>query len=223
MKKLNININGNKKLRNTDKIRFMIWNLPAVKTCPFATEMCKKSCYARKAEKCYPSVLPSRERNYAESLTADFVENMIFTIESELKTRKYAGKKVVFRIHESGDFYNLAYTEKWIDIARYFENDDRIVFLAYTKSIWYFVNLGYGYLGFPRNLVVRSSIWADTAYKNLWITENYQFPIYTALTASEMTEQSENGRVFTRCECDDCANCGDCWNAEKRDIICEIH
>ena len=38
MKKLNVNINGNKKLINTATVRFMIWNIPAVVTCPFATE-----------------------------------------------------------------------------------------------------------------------------------------------------------------------------------------
>ena len=93
MERLNINTNGNKKLRNTENVRFLIWNLPAVKTCPFRTPHCEKACYARKAERVYPQVAPSRERNFEASQRADFIENMIYTIETELTRKKYAGKK----------------------------------------------------------------------------------------------------------------------------------
>lgn len=77
---LNVNVNGNKKLVNNDKVRYIIWNLPAIKTCPFATEHCKKACYACKAERMYPSVTPSREKNYNDSLKDDFSVRMIETI-----------------------------------------------------------------------------------------------------------------------------------------------
>lgn len=223
MKKLNVNTTGNKKLRNTDKVRFMIWNLPAVKTCPFRTDMCEKSCYARKAERVYPNCLPSRENNYKESLQADFVENMIFTIEKELNSKKCNGKLTIFRIHESGDFYNLEYAAKWIAIAKHFENDNRIKFLAYTKSIIYFVNLGYGFMDFPSNLVIRSSLWKDTKQDRIELTYSYNFPIYTALTEIEIIQEKQNGHNFTTCNCDDCANCGHCWNKNEKDIICKIH
>ena len=90
MKKLNVNINGNKKLVNTSSVRFMIWNLPAVVTCPFATEHCKHFCYARKAERVYPQVLPAREKNLKDSMEEDFVANMIYTIESRhSKTKRF--------------------------------------------------------------------------------------------------------------------------------------
>lgn len=223
MERLNINVNGNKKLQNGDKIRFIIWNLPAVKTCPFRTALCEKSCYARKAERVYPSVLPAREKNYIASLQADFVENMIFTIEKELSSKKYNGKLAVFRIHESGDFYNLEYTEKWIAIARHFENDNRIKFLAYTKSIIYFINAGYGLQSFPSNLVVRSSLWKDTKQDKIDITKEYNFSIYTALTSAEMVEEKKNGRFFRVCKCENCASCRMCWNSKIKDIICKIH
>lgn len=223
MKKLNVNTNGNKKLQNTETLRFMIWNLPAVKTCPFRTALCEKSCYARKAERVYPQVLPSRERNYIDSLGADFVENMIYTIESELNTKKYKNKLCVFRIHESGDFYNLEYTQKWVEIAKHFENNPNIVFLAYTKSITYLINCGYGLTGFPSNLVIRSSLWKDTATDKIELTNIYKFPIYTALTAQEMDVEKQNGHIFAKCNCADCAKCGLCWYPAISDIICEIH
>lgn len=223
MEKLNINTNGNRKLRNTDSVRFIIWNLPAVKTCPFSTAHCRQSCYARKAERVYPQVLPSRERNYTDSQSDSFVENMIFTIESELKSKKYLGKVAVFRIHESGDFYNLEYTRKWVSIARHFENVPDLVFLAYTKSIVYFVQSGYDTETFPKNLVIRSSLWDDTTARNRALTVANHFPVYTALSRHDMTEKANRGEAFTECRCYDCGTCGKCWNTADREIICEIH
>ena len=223
MERLNINTNGNRKLQNSDKIRFMIWNLPAVKTCPFRTGLCEKSCYARKAERIYPQVLPAREKNYNDTLQADFVENMIFTIEKELASKKYAGKLAIFRIHESGDFYNQEYVEKWIAIAKHFENNRRIKFLAYTKSIIYFINAGYGLSDFPQNLVIRSSLWKDTAPDKVELTKAYNIPIYTALTAPEMVEEKQSGHFFRVCKCENCNSCRMCWNSKIQDIIVKIH
>jgi hypothetical protein len=220
---LNVNTNGNRKLRNTENTRFIIWNLPAVKTCPFRTAMCEKSCYARKAERIYPQVLPSREQNYTDSLSPDFVPNMIHTIENELNKKKYTGKLCVFRIHESGDFYNSEYTQKWVDIANHFVNDSRIVFLAYTKSIKYVIWCGFGSDSFPKNFIVRSSIWKDTVFSSRYYTKQFNFPVYTALTEKEMETEKENGRIFEKCNCDDCANCGKCWNNQYKEIICKIH
>lgn len=223
MKLLNVNITGNKKLQNGENVRYMIWNLPAVKTCPFRTEHCEKSCYARKAERLYPQVLPSREKNFRDSLFDDFAGNMISTIDHYLGSKAFSGKKCVFRIHESGDFYNVEYAGKWVEIAKHFENDERIVFLAYTKSISYMVSCGYGTAAFPKNLVVRSSIWDDTCQKSLDLTSIYQFPIYTALTAQDMEKERENGRKFSVCTCENCSTCGKCWDASERDIIVKIH
>lgn len=223
MKKLNVNVNGNKKLQNNSDTRFVIWNLPAVKTCPYSTPMCQKSCYARKAECIYPQVLPSREKNYLDSLEDEFVDNMIYTIESLLKSRGFLGKRVIFRIHESGDFYNVDYAAKWVMICRHFVDNPQIVFLAYTKSIIYMINCGYGLDTFPKNLIIRSSLWKDTKKELVDLTFSYNMPIYTALTAGEMETERQNGHKFAKCECKNCATCQICWNASIKDVICEIH
>lgn len=223
MEKLNINTNGNKKLRNGEDVRFIIWNLPAVKTCPFRTVACEKSCYARKAERVYPQVLPAREKNLEASKSPDFVENMIYTIEKELSRRVYTGKTVVFRIHESGDFYGVEYSKKWVAIAKHFEDDTRIIFLAYTKSLPYIIAAGYGLPTFPKNLIIRSSIWADTSREMIIKTCVLNIPIYTALTAEDMERERADGRVFVECRCDDCGTCGKCWKKDDQEIICKIH
>ena len=220
MKKLNVNANGNKKLQNTEAVRFMIWNLPAVKTCPFRTPMCETSCYARKAERIYPQVLPSRENNFRDSLEEDFSENMVYTIETLLNSRAYKGKTVYFRIHESGDFYNLEYAKKWVEVAKHFENDARIVFEAYTKSISFVIAAGYGTPAWPTNFIVRASIWDDTKKDALELIYSYNFPIYTAFPAQDFDKLAKG---YTECKCEDCATCGKCYKRDDHKIAVRIH
>lgn len=213
---------GNKKLKNNDTTRFLIWNLPACKTCPFATEHCKQLCYARKAERVYPQVLPCRENNLETSKQSDFVENMIAAIEKKLNSKAHNGKLTLFRIHESGDFYNLEYTQKWVDICKHFEHDNRIIFLAYTKSLPYFEKLGYNTTDFPKNFIVRSSIWDDTKEGMLELTKALSMPIYTAYTKEELETQKSN-KDFTFCDCIDCGKCKACYFNKYKNIGCLIH
>lgn len=219
MKKLNVNTNGNKKLVNNERVRFMIWNLPAVETCPFRTGLCEASCYARKAERVYPQVLPARQANYQETLSPDFVENMIYTIEKLLNSKAYAGKLAVFRIHESGDFYSLAYAKKWVDIAYHFKNDSRIIFTAYSKSLPFIIESGYASDWWPRNLIIRASKWEDTAPEMVDLINRYNFPVYTALPADEL----ETAEHVHKCRCADCAGCLNCYTNTLKLIACAIH
>lgn len=221
---LNININGNKKLRNTDKVRFIIWNIPSIVTCPYRTALCEKNCYAKKAEAVYPDVLPSREKNFVASRSDNFVDNMIFTLEAELSTKKYEGKKVIVRIHESGDFYNKAYTDKWLDIARHFVSNKNVIFQAYTKSLVYFKGVE-----LPVNFRLISSIWDDTKAEAIQETINNNYTSYSAVpkfdnnNSCETIEEHIKAGLPFRCRCEDCANCGACSDFRVKSIVCEIH
>lgn len=207
---------GNKKLVPNARISFLIWNLPAVMTCPYATEHCKKACYALKAERNYPDCLPSRKNHFDISRGSDFVLRMIFTISAELDRPVNKNKKVVFRIHESGDFYNAEYTDKWLEIMRYFENDKRIVFVAYTKSVKYFDGLE-----LPDNFRLLASVWDDTTPENLEIIRWNNFRIYTAYAGEDLENALKAG--YAHCPCDNCGTCGLCWNNYTNNICCEIH
>jgi len=100
-----------------------LFNLPSHKCCPGATPECKKICYAQKAERIYPSARKSRENNYKSSKKDNFVEMIIKELEdNDVK---------ISRIHESGDFYDQKYLNKWIEITRALP---KIKFLAFTKS-----------------------------------------------------------------------------------------
>lgn len=105
----------------------MIFNIPAVSTCPFKTAFCTRSCYALKAERLYKAVKPAREHNLRITKREDFTEVMALTIE------RHAHKIKRVRIHESGDFYRQSYLDAWFKVAKRFPG---ITFYAYTKSFW---------------------------------------------------------------------------------------
>jgi hypothetical protein len=112
------------------------WNLPTGTTCPFALE-CKVTvdrlsgkfdikkgqyrCYAASPER-FPAVREHRWRNF------ELVKNGI-------KPTIPKGCNAI-RIHAAGDFFNQAYFDMWLDIAR---DNPGIEIWAYTKSIRYWV------------------------------------------------------------------------------------
>lgn len=200
---------GNKKLVPNETTAYQIFNLPAEKTCPFASPDCIKFCYAKKAERCYPECLPSRERNYGASLRDDFVPRMILAL---LKKRKSCRKaRLIVRIHESGDFYNADYVGKWLRIMRALEGED-VVFIAYTKSFPFFDGLD-----LPSNFSLRASLdlstseaQRETAKRNAWNTY-------------EVVEKFAESYKGARCRCENCATCNLCISRNIKSIQCEIH
>lgn len=201
---------GNKKLVPNQNTAFFIWNLPARITCPYATENCKKYCYAVKAEKAYKQVLPARMDNFEMSKLPTFVTDMTeFIISRATKTKK--GKFIV-RVHESGDFYNKEYTEKWLQIMQNCEEIEKIHFIAYTKSFKFFDGVT-----LPKNFSLRASVWSDTKPDQIEIIKRNNWNIYTAV------EKFTDNDDFHQCRCEDCAGCGKCWDNSVPLICCEIH
>lgn len=210
MKKTDLNKNiylstGNKKLMGNDSSYYLIWNLPAVTTCPYATDLCIKSCYAKKAERLYPQVLPCREMNYQESLKDLFVKDMIHHIDYNLSLNKNKDKQCYFRIHESGDMYSLKYLINWTKIATAFP---KVKFLAYTKSVQFiseFVSNG-GQV--PKNLTFRYSVWDDTNVNDIQLANSLKLPIYTAFTKDIIMDKvAQEGYYNCLCKCQSCKVC----------------
>lgn len=199
---------GNNKLMPTDDYAFLIWNIPAIRTCPFATDLCMANCYAMDSETRYGlSCIESRERHFAASLRNDFVPVMIAKIESYMKRVK---KYVLFRIHESGDFYSKAYYQKWQAIAKHFANRP-ITFQAYTKSINYIDHK-------DAHLHITFSIWDDTDPQAIARAHELGLQTYSAVVADLWDNVNESNR----CYCDDCASCRLCY-AGSDPVIVKIH
>jgi hypothetical protein len=206
---------GNKKLVANGNNVFLIWNLTAESTCPNSTKLCRKFCYAKKAERLYPSVRKSRTEQMEESTKSDFVENMINTINWQLGCRSIKGKKIYFRIHESGDFYSQKYFNNWVAISKVFPD---IKFMAYTKSVKYIKNTE---MSIPSNFVLRYSIWDDTKKDQLEMASSLELPIYTAFPKDELKEMVKNGG-FTKCDCD-CTKCKKCYSNHYQKLAVAIH
>lgn len=223
---------GNKKLNDSKETAFLIWNLPAVVTCPYRTAMCEKLCYAKKAETVYKDALPARYRNLEMSKEDDFIDRMIYTIETEYASfrRWDLNKTLVVRVHESGDFYNKVYAMKWLSIAKHFQDKGyKVKFMAYTKSLCFFENENV-----PDNFIIRASIWCDTTPENEAVAWNY--PVYTAYDVHgindidnvyglKIVEETDPaiGCEWLFCRCEDCGTCNACWNRKYKNIVCKIH
>lgn len=211
---------GNKKLKNTSLVSFYQWNILAVVTCPYRTQLCEKSCYAIKAERIYPTVRVRRSMNYEFSKTERFVPAMIEQIEYELQRKKNAGKTIFFRIHESGDFYNYEYLKKWHMIASHFKGNKRIVFMAYTKSLP-FVKLLHKEFGKENvNIVFKASEWDDTKQKFREMRHKLGLSVFTAYPKNAIP------KGFVTCPSMkgvNCGTCGLCYRQNSPNIAIEIH
>ena len=203
---------GNRKLKRNDNSYFLIWSLPSQITCPYATALCKASCYAKKAERIYPQVLPCRQRNLEETHKKSFVADMVQAITYYINLPKNRNKQAYFRIHEAGDFYNLAYVYKWIEIAEQLPN---VIFTAYTKSVK-FIDIAHKHI--PDNLVIRYSIWDDTDPKDVQIAQRLGLPIFTAKDKKELYTLKE----YNVCP-NDCSICKKCYSNDYKKIAIAIH
>lgn len=212
---------GNKKLAADEKIAFIIWSLPAVLTCPGATVECMRNCYARRDER-FLTVRMSRVINFLLSRRDDFetllyeaIKNTVYTKKGEVR-KKFRGKEIVFRIHESGDFYSDRYMRAWFHVAARFP---AITFFTYTKSFaMYERNMNEK----PDNFEVRASVWSDTTFEELLTIARCHMSIYTAYSEQDMETAIKSG--VKECTCESCTKCGcACARHENEKIGCRIH
>ncbi|KRE33417.1 GP88 family protein [Paenibacillus sp. Soil724D2] len=225
---INIGVSiNNAKLVETEFTRFLIWSITSVKTCPLATPMCIKSCYATKAERIYPSVRTRRETNYEASQQESFIPDMIELIQYELDQ---TDKNINFRIHESGDFYTYEYAKKWNFIALHFIGNSRITFMAYTKSLPFVQRL---YAEFGKhwvNIKFMASVWEDTTPAMIKLGNKLGLNTFTALTTDQF--QLKDYSSYFKCpstasiDAYGCGTCsekhGSCYRG-KVNIAIEIH
>lgn len=94
------------------------FGLPSGKqySCPGATSVCEKICYAGKLEKMYPSVREVLLHNWNALRNADKYE-MCALLDTMITAFKYEceekGVEKIFRIHWDGDFFSDTYAQAW--------------------------------------------------------------------------------------------------------------
>jgi hypothetical protein len=93
-------------------------------TCPGASA-CRAICFAKQGTYRFKGVKRTRLANLEASQTEGFVADVLAGLARRRKVN-------AVRVHDSGDFYDQAYLDKWYEIAR---NRPDMVFYAYTKSL----------------------------------------------------------------------------------------
>ncbi len=150
----------------------LIFNLPAGKTCPGAmfcksfavvdangkrsiqdTEHTQFRCFAASSEVQYDGAFYNRANNLQTvvdylQVGVDHAADQINVALQHFKTRN---TKLV-RIHESGDFFSLAYLEAWVKVAQMNPN---LKFYCYSKSLHIFTEFGVANL--PANFYLTAS------------------------------------------------------------------
>ena len=112
------------------------FGLPSGKaySCPGATSVCEKICYAGKLEKVYKGVKDVLINNWNQLKDAKYadmvslLDEMIISFKADCDKRK-ADK--LFRIHWDGDFFNQTYTIAWATVIK--KHSD-VQFWVYTRS-----------------------------------------------------------------------------------------
>ncbi len=103
-------------------------------SCPGATSVCEKICYAGKLEKIYKGVKDVLLNNWDLLRNADQLEmeallyQMIDEFDKDCVKRN---AEKLFRIHWDGDFFNETYTHAWKNVILAFP---AIQFWVYTRS-----------------------------------------------------------------------------------------
>jgi ferredoxin len=112
------------------------FGLPSGKSysCPGATSVCEKICYAGKLEKIYKGVKDVLLNNWEQLRNADQLEMeaLLFQMIDEFdKDCVKRNAEKLFRIHWDGDFFNETYTHAWKNVILAFP---AIQFWVYTRS-----------------------------------------------------------------------------------------
>lgn len=103
--------------------RIFGWSIPADKTCPGASDICKQLCYAKRGAYHMWSTKNALQRNFELAKTARLVPTIIEQIRRNFIS--------VVRIHVAGDFFSPAYIRRWQKIVK---RCRQTRFYAYTRS-----------------------------------------------------------------------------------------
>jgi len=119
----------NSKMKKMSGPKTYNWGIPAYqassgfKTCPNAAA-CATGCYATQGAYIFSNVAKVFEKRLKLAMSPKFT----LIINEEIKRRKIER----IRIHDSGDFFNEEYLNKWIAIIK---ANPKVQFYAYTKMV----------------------------------------------------------------------------------------
>lgn len=196
--------------------------------CPFASIGCAIARYAKTGCHVFKSTKELRKRQYNDTLRNDFSERMIYTIETELESKRYKGNHMILRLHESGDFYSMEYLRKWINIFKHFQESNNFTTCFYTKSFKFFDDLSLKEKALINHclennvLAISWSLDDTTTVEQIALAMKLkkQFPLSNIYYCAENIDEIKHDN---ECKCDDCAKCGTCTKTNGTITVVKIH
>lgn len=157
------------------------FGLPSGKvfSCPGATSVCEKICYAGNLERIYKGVKEILVANWEQLKDANEFE--MFTLLDEMivdfvKDCDKRNAEKLFRIHWDGDFFNVDYTKAWASVIR---NHPTVQFWVYTRSdfavpiLTGIDNLALYFSADDANFELAVSLKETTGVKLAYLAENF--------------------------------------------------
>ncbi len=119
-------------MSNTKIGKIPSFSISAIDSCPGATTWCSKSCYAERLSNLWKNVGKAYDNNFEIAKSPEFFALM----DAEIK--KLIAKNInIFRLHVSGDFFDVKYIYNWVKLAK---ANPSMTFFGYTHS-WSVPNL----------------------------------------------------------------------------------
>jgi hypothetical protein len=166
-------------------------------SCPGATSICSKICYAGNLEKIYKGVKEVLVHNWELLKDADR-ETMVGLLDSmidefEADCDKWSAEKL-FRIHWDGDFFNMDYVLAWREVI---ERHADVQFWVYTRTHYAvpelinIPNLGLYFSTDDENLELADGLKKTYGVKLAYLSQNFE--------AGQAVMKSMTGRPGAKC------------------------
>jgi ferredoxin len=157
------------------------FGLPAGKafSCPDATSICEKVCYAGKLERVYKGVREVLIHNWQLLKDADInqmVELLDDMINDFVKDCEKRNAPKLFRIHWDGDFFNQTYEYAWQKVIMMYPD---VQFWCYTRvrsaaySLSGLDNLSLYYSADQENKHIAEQVRRETDTKLAWLSDTF--------------------------------------------------
>jgi hypothetical protein len=206
------------------------FGLPSGKafSCPGATSVCEKICYAGNLERIYKGVKEILFKNWDQLKDAKYPEMVRLLDEMIVDFKKDCDKRnaeKLFRIHWDGDFFNVQYAIAWAAVIK--KHSD-VQFWVYTRSAFAvpvlqnISNLALYFSADDANFELASELKEKTGVKLAYLAENFamgkeRMLSITPKSAIPCPENAKKLKLISD-KGSACVTCGQCVY-ERNDIL----
>jgi hypothetical protein len=206
------------------------FGLPSGKafSCPGATSVCEKICYAGNLERIYKGVKDILIKNWDQLKDAKYPEMVRLLDEMIVDFKKDCDKRnaeKLFRIHWDGDFFNVQYAIAWAAVIK--KHSD-VQFWVYTRSAFAvpvlqnISNLALYFSADDANFDLASELKEKTGVKLAYLAENFamgkeRMLSITPKSAIPCPENAKKLKLISD-KGSACVTCGQCVY-ERNDIL----